>query len=93
MVSVVGWMLVAIGAYVISLNYWALIQNYRKQRRGEHRHHSFIPLLGGFLTASGIYLLIGNRLAFLMVLADPGVSVLAALPIVLLRQLMHRRRT
>jgi hypothetical protein len=88
-VTAVGWILLAAGLFFIVLNYGALAVNYLNRRRGIDRHHSFVPLLGGLLGASGLYVLGQGALAFVIAVADPGVWVIALLPAALLRQHGH----
>ena len=89
--TIVAWVLVAVGAYLIAANYWALAANRANRRKGVDRHYSFVPLLGGFLCAVGLYLVTQSRLAFAVALLDPGVWVLASLPVALLRELKARQ--
>jgi hypothetical protein len=85
MVTIAAWTLVVIGAYLIAINYRALVTNHRNRRSGIDRHHSFVPILGGLLGSIGAYLLVRNPLAFVVAAVDPGVWVLALLPVALLR--------
>jgi hypothetical protein len=91
-VKVVAWVLVTVGAYLILVNYWALAANYRNLGKGIDRHHSFVPFLGGLIGAVGTYLLVQDALAFAVAAVDPGVWVMAWLPIALLRQAGRRTK-
>jgi hypothetical protein len=64
----------------------ALLINYRNRQKGIDRHYSFVPLVGGVLTAVGLYLLSLETLSLAIAVIDPGVSILSLLPVALWRQ-------
>lgn len=91
--TALAWILLAAGAFLIALNYSALVVNYRNRRKGIDRHHSFVPLLGGLLGAWGVYLLGQPMLAVAVALSDPGIWVIGLLPVALLRQRRHQSKS
>jgi hypothetical protein len=84
--TIVGYIVGALGALLIFLNYSALVTNHRNKRQGVDRHQSFIPLLGGILGATGFYLATRSEWAPLIALLDPGCLVLLLFPFVMLKQ-------
>lgn len=89
--TVVGYILGALGALLVFLNYSALVANHRNKRQGIDRHHSFIPLLGGISSATGFYLVTSSGWAPLIALLDPGCLVLLLFPLVMLKQQLGGR--
>lgn len=81
--TILGYVLCAVGAHLVVLNYLVIWNNRQNRRKGIDRHQSFIPLLGGFLGGLGLYLLTGSKLAWLVALLDPGVAVLLLFPLAL----------
>ena len=89
--TILGYIPGALGALLVVLNYSTIVTNHRNRRLGVDRHQSFIPLLGGILSATGFYLVTGNGLAPLIALLDPGCLVLVLFPIAMLRQKSDNR--
>lgn len=89
--TILGYIVGAIGAFLVLLNYSVVLKNYRNRRLGLDRHQSFIPILGGVLSAIGYYQVTGNGLSLLIALIDPGCFVLLLIPFALLKQKFGQR--
>jgi hypothetical protein len=85
-VTIVGYILGALGAFLVLLNYSALVTNWQNRRRGIDRFQSSIPLIGGIFSAVGVYLVTGSAWSPLVALLDPGCVFVLLFPLALLQR-------
>ena len=90
---VASWLLVALAAFVVVLNYTWAIMSVRNKRRGIDRHVSTVPVIVIVLCIIALGLARGRGAPFpppvlfaALVLLDPGLWGLLALPFRLLRR-------
>ena len=77
MMKITASLMVLLGIYIVAMNCYAQLQNYRNKKRGIEKFISPLPFIGPILICFG-YNLFGlpfNGLIFLVFLLDPGTLI------------------